>query len=212
MKVYANNLNNLQSQLNHSNEINLRLKKDLQDLENAFKNFTIDNEKMTEELNKQRAIREDEEKNNNQLRLILGDRKDKLRNLNEDYIILKNMNDRRCEERNMLQMETDKLKQHIMILSKQNDDLSQEIDNIINEDNQMKNILNRSDRMSSMLKTNDTIVSQIPQDIYNCSRCCDVNKSHSLIYHENRMELSQSFERQRSLSPKYTYSRLEKNF
>ena len=214
LKVYSNNLNNLQNQLNHSNEINLKLKKDLQDLEVAFRNFTIDNERMNEEFNKQRAIREDEEKNNNQLRIALGDRKDKLRSLNNDYIILKNMNDRRCEERNMLNMETDKLRQHIMILSKQNDDLSQEIDNIINEDNQMKNILNRSERMTSMLNTNDTVVSQIPKDIYNCSRCYEGNnnQNHSLMYSGNRLELSQSFERQRSLSPKYTYSRLQNNF
>ena len=210
LKIYANNLNNLQNQVNKSNELNLKLKKDLKDLEDAFRSFTIDNEKMNNELVKERAIREDEDKNNNQLRLVLGDRKDKLRSLNKDYIILKNMNDRRCEERNMLQMETDKLKQHIMILTKQNDALSQEIDNIINEDNQMKNILNRSDRMSSMLQTNDTIISQIPQDIYKCPRCFDGSKSQ--MYSDNRMELSQSIERQRSLSPKYTYSRLEQNF
>ena len=210
LKIYANNLNNLQNQVNKSNDLNLKLKKDLKDLEDAFRSFTIDNEKMNNELVKERAIREDEDKNNNQLRLVLGDRKDKLRSLNKDYIILKNMNDRRCEERNMLQMETDKLKQHIMILTKQNDALSQEIDNIINEDNQMKNILNRSDRMSSMLQTNDTIISQIPQDIYKCPRCFDGSKS--LMYSDNRMELSQSIERQRSLSPKYTYSRLEQNF
>ena len=210
LKIYANNLNNLQNQVNKSNELNLKLKKDLKDLEEAFRSFTIDNEKMNNELVKERAIREDEDKNNNQLRLVLGDRKDKLRSLNEDYIILKNMNDRRCEERNMFQMETDKLKQHIMILTKQNDALSQEIDNIINEDNQMKDILNRSDRMSSMLQTNDTIISQIPQDIYKCPGCFDGSKSQ--MYSDNRMELSQSIERQRSLSPKYTYSRLEQNF
>ena len=107
LKIYANNLNNLQNQVNKSNELNLKLKKDLKDLEDAFRSFTIDNEKMNNELVKERAIREDEDKNNNQLRLVLGDRKDKLRSLNEDYIILKNMNDRRCEERNMLQMEPD---------------------------------------------------------------------------------------------------------
>ena len=210
LKVYANNLNNMQNQLNHSNELNLKLKKDLQDLEEAFRSFSIDNEKMNDELIKERAIREDEDKNNNQLRMVLDDRKNKLKCLNEDYIILKNMNDRRCEERNMFQMETGKLKQHIMILTKQNDNLIQEIDNIINEDHQMKEILNRSDRMSTMLKTNDTIISQMPQEIYDYQRCFDGNKSQ--MYPENRMELSQSIERQRSLSPKYTYSRLEKNF
>ena len=209
LRVHSNNLNNLQNQLDKSNELNLKLKKDLQDLEDAYNSFNVDNQNLNDELNKQRLLREDEEKNNNQLRIALGDRKNKLRALNDDYMYLKNLYDKRCEERNMYQMETEKLKDHIMRLSKQNENLSDEIDGVIKDDNQMRDILNRTDRMSTMLKTNDSIICQMPQELINASNRFDGNKSQ--MCPDNRMELSQSIERQRSLSPKFTYSRLEKN-
>ena len=209
LRVHSNNLNNLQNQLDKSNELNLKLKKDLQDLEDAYNSFNVDNHNLNDELNKQRILREDEEKNNNQLRIALGDRKNKLRALNDDYMYLKNLYDKRCEERNMYQMETEKLKEHIMRLSKQNENLSDEIDGVIKDDNQMRDILNRTDRMSTMLKTNDSIICQMPQELINASNRFDGNKSQMCT--DNRMELSQSIERQRSLSPKFTYSRMEKN-
>ena len=209
LRVHSNNLNNLQNQLDKSNELNLKLKKDLQDLEDAYNSFNVDNHNLNDELNKQRILREDEEKNNNQLRIALGDRKNKLRALNDDYMYMKNLYDKRCEERNMYQMETEKLKEHIMRLSKQNENLSDEIDGVIKDDNQMRDILNRTDRMSTMLKTNDSIICQMPQELINASNRFDGNKSQ--MCPDNRMELSQSIERQRSLSPKFTYSRMEKN-
>ena len=184
-------------------------KKDLQNLEDAFNGFNADNQNMNDELNKQRILREEEEKNNNQLRLVLNDRKNKLRNLNDEYIYLKNLHDKRCEERNMFQMETDKLKEHIMILTRQNENLSEEIGGVIKDDNQMRDILNRTDRMSTMLKTNDNIICQMPQELINASNSFDINKSQ--MCPDDRMELSQSIERKRSLSPKFTYNRMEKN-
>ena len=196
LRVHSNNLNNLQNQLDKSNELNLKLKKDLQDLEDAYNSFNVDNHNLNDELNKQRILREDEEKNNNQLRIALGDRKNKLRALNDDYMYLKNLYDKRCEERNMYQMETEKLKEHIMRLSKQNENLSDEIDGVIKDDNQMRDILNRTDRMSTMLKTNDSIICQMPQELINASNRFDGNKSQ--MCPDNRMELSQSIERQRN--------------
>jgi chromosome segregation ATPase len=209
LRVNANNLSNLQNELDKSNELNLKLKKDLQNLEDAFNGFNADNQNMNDELNKQRILREEEEKNNNQLRLVLNDRKNKLRNLNDEYIYLKNLHDKRCEERNMFQMETDKLKEHIMILTRQNENLSEEIGGVIKDDNQMRDILNRTDRMSTMLKTNDNIICQMPQELINASNSFDINKSQ--MCPDDRMELNQSIERKRSLSPKFTYNRMEKN-
>ena len=204
IRATTNTLTNLQNQLDKSNELSLKLKKDLQDLEDAYNSFNVDNQTMNDELNKQRLLREEEEKNNNQLRLVLNDRKNKLRSLNDEYIYLKNLHEKRCEERNMFQMETDKLKDHIMILTKQNEGLSEEIGGVIKDDNQMKDILNRSERMSTLLKTNDSILFQMPKELLNAS-----NSFESQMCPENRIELSQSKERQRSLSPKFSYNRVE---
>ena len=209
LRVHSSNLNNLQNQLDKSNELNLKLKKDLQNLENAYQGFNADNLAMNDELNKEHNLREDEEKNNNQLIIVLNDRKNKLRCLNEDYIYLKNLHGKCCEERNMLQMETNKLQEHVMILTKQNENLSNELNEVIKEDNQMKDILNRGNRMSSMLQNNDSILSQMPQELLNASNCFEMNKSQMIP--DNRRELSQNMDRQRSLSPKFTYSRIDKN-
>ena len=210
LRIHDSNLNNLQNQLDKSNELNMKLKNDLQNLEDAYRNFSLDNQKMNDELNKQHALKEDEEKNNTQLKLVLGDRKNKLRTLNEDYIYLKNLQDKACEDRNMLQMETGKLEEHIISLTKQNEKLSDEIAKVINEDNQMKDILNRSERMSIMLKSNDSILSQMPQELLNASNCFD-NSKCQIPCDENNNRTNLSQERQRSLSPKFTYSRIDKN-
>lgn len=210
LRIHDSNLNNLQNQLDKSNELNMKLKNDLQNLEDAYKNFSLDNQTMNDELNKQHALKEDEEKNNTQLKLVLGDRKNKLRTLNEDYIYLKNLQDKACEDRNMLQMETGKLEEHIITLTKQNEKLSDEIAKVINEDNQMKDILNRSERMSIMLKSNDSILSQMPQELLNASNCFD-NSKCQIPCDENNNRTNLSQERQRSLSPKFTYSRIDKN-
>ena len=210
LRIHDSNLNNLQNQLDKSNELNMKLKNDLQNLEDAYRNFSLDNQKMNDELNKQHALKEDEEKNNTQLKLVLGDRKNKLRTLNEDYIYLKNLQDKACEDRNMLQMETGKLEEHIITLTKQNEKLSDEIAKVINEDNQMKDILNRSERMSIMLKSNDSILSQMPQELLNASNCFD-NSKCQIPCDENNNRTNLSQERQRSLSPKFTYSRIDNN-
>ena len=210
LRIHDGNLNNLQNQLDKSNELNMKLKNDLQNLEDAYRNFSLDNQKMNDELNKQHALKEDEEKNNTQLKLVLGDRKNKLRTLNEDYIYLKNLQDKACEDRNMLQMETGKLEEHIITLTKQNEKLSDEIAKVINEDNQMKDILNRSERMSIMLKSNDSILSKMPQELLNASNCFD-NSKCQIPCDENNNRTNLSQERQRSLSPKFTYSRIDKN-
>ena len=214
IRYHSNNLNNMKNQLDKSTELNLKLKNEFQSLEDAYNKFEVDNKNMCDELNKQHLLRENEDKNNNQMRIILNDRKTKLRNLNQDYCYLKNIHERKCNEGNMYQIENDKLKEHMMILTKQNDNLSCEIDNIIKEDNQMKDILNRSDRMSTMLKSNESIICKMPQDIFNSRNCFEFNATQMSPKLRNyRTELNQNIERKRYFSPKskYTYSRLDNN-
>ena len=214
IRYHSNNLNNMKNQLDKSTELNLKLKNEFQSLEDAYNKFEVDNKNMCDELNKQHLLRENEDKNNNQMRSILNDRKTKLRNLNQDYCYLKNIHERKCNEGNMYQIENDKLKEHMMILTKQNDNLSCEIDNIIKEDNQMKDILNRSDRMSTMLKSNDSIICKMPQDIFNSRNCFEFNATQMSPKLRNyRTEFNQNIEKKRYFSPKskYTYSRLDNN-
>ena len=168
---------------------------------------------MINELNKEYSIRKDQENNQNKLCNLLNDRQNKLQNLSQDYLCMKNMNDKEHQVKNMYQRENSKLEDHILRLTRQNENLSGEIDQVIKEDNHMKNILNRSDRMSTMLKSNQNIIYQMPQCSYNTQDCYRFNNNHmspSRTY--NRMNLSENLERHRCMSPKYTYSRVNNNF
>ena len=216
VRINTNNLNKTKAQFDKSTELNMNLQKDLQDLEDEFKKLKLDNIDLKNELNKQVLLRKNEDKENDQMRIVLNDRKNKLKCLNVDYWYLKNNHMRKCDESNMYQMENDKLKQHMILLTEENDNLSCEIDNIIKDDNQMKNILNRSDKLSTMLKSNDGIISQMPPEIHNYRNCYDFNRTQMTPCFKNlRIELSQNNEKdkRRYFSPKskYTYSRLEYN-
>ena len=216
VRINTNNLNKTKAQFDKSTELNMHLQKDLQDLEDEFKKLKLDNIDLKNELNKQVLLRKNEDKENDQMRIVLNDRKNKLKCLNVDYWYLKNNHMRKCDESNMYQMENDKLKQHMILLTEENDNLSCEIDNIIKDDNQMKNILNRSDKLSTMLKSNDGIISQMPPEIHNYRNCYEFNRTQMTPCFKNlRIELRQNNEKdkRRYFSPKskYTYSRLEYN-
>jgi chromosome segregation ATPase len=207
LRIQGNTLNNLQKQLDNSNNLNLKLQNNLRDLDNNYANYKLDNQNLKDGLNQERFGREDEERKNDELRNILNDRQKKLRFLNNDYICLKNGQEKNTEIRNIYQTENDKLKEHCMILTRQNQDLSNEIDNVIREDEHMKDVLNRTERMSSILKTNDNIISQLPQDVLSFTACFEENRS--CIYPENKLSLSQSMGRERTYSPKFTYNRID---
>ena len=141
----------------------MKLQKDFQSLSDVYKQFQSDKQTMINELNKEYSIRKDQENNQNKLCTLLNDRQNKLQNLSQDYLCMKNMNDKEHQVKNMYQRENSKLEDHILRLTRQNENLSGEIDQVIKEDNHMKNILNRSDRMSTMLKSNQNIIYQMPQ-------------------------------------------------
>ena len=208
LRAHGNNLNNLQKQLDNSNELNLKLQKNANNLDDTLTKLKLDNETLKNEFCKERAFREDEDKKNDQLKCVLNDKQNKLRCLNNDYLRMKSAHEKMTNERNTYQMENEKLKEHISILTRQNQDLSNEIDNVLRDDDHMKDVLNRKDRMASMLKTNDTIICQMPQDSLSISSCFDENRT--LVCRENKLCLSQSIGRgNRAYSPSYTYNRTE---
>ena len=205
IRAHANKLNNLKQDLDNGNNLNINLKNNLKDLDNDLSNLKIDNENLKDEFCKERYAREEEDKKNDQLKCLFNDRQQKLRIINNDYMKLKNAYEKMTNERNMFKIENDKLKEHIMNLTRQNQDLSNEIDNVLKEDLHMKDVLSRNDRMSSLLQTNESIVSQIPQDSMPLS---SRTIERAFVSPENKLSMSQqSFGRERSYSPKYTYTR-----
>jgi len=208
IRAHGNKLNCLQKDLDNSNKLNLKLQNNAKDLDNELANLKGENENLKNEFCKERDAREDEDKKNDHLRCLLGESEQKLRCLNNDYNRMKNAHEKATEERNMYQMENDKLKDHIMTLTRQNQNLSGEIDNVLKEDEHMKDVLNRGDRMSSLLKANDTILCQMPQDSLPVTACFEDRRTFACP--DTKLNMSQhSIGRDRSYSPNYTYTRSE---
>ena len=206
LRAHGNNLNNLQKQLDNSNEVNMKLKDNVKNLENELTNDKIDNDNLNNELCRERAARDDEDKKNEQLKCILCDRENKIKYLSNDYERMKIAHQKMTEERSVYQNENDKLKEHIMILTRQNQDLTSEIGNIIRDDEHMKDVLNRTERMAYALKDNDSVLSQLPDEVLLCASNCDDN-NFCCTYKENKLFLSQTnVTREGTHSPRCTYN------
>lgn len=191
IRAHANNLDNLQKDLDCSNEINVKLQSDMKTLESELNNDKMDNENLNDEFCREKCAREDEDKQNEQLKCILCDRQNKLKMICNDYEKIKIAHQRMTEERNIFLNENDKLKEHVMILTRQNQELNGDIDNIIQEDEHMMDVLNRTDRMSFALKDNDSILSQLPQEILCATNidnklCCVFNDDKSFMNQSER--------------------------
>ena len=93
------------------------------------------------------------------------------------------------EEINIYKNENDKLKENVMILTRQNQNITSEIDNIINEDDHLKDLLSRAERMTFSLKDNDSILNQLPEDIIRFINLDD--KNYCCVYNEDKSGFSQ---------------------
>ena len=191
IRAHSNNLDNLQKDLDCSNDINVKLQSDMKTLESELNNDKMDNENLNDEFCREKYAREDEDKQNEQLKCLLCDRQNKLKMVCNDYEKIKIVHQKMTEERNIFRNENDKLKEHVMILTRQNQELNGDIDSIIQEDEHMLDVLNRTDRMSFALKDNDSILSQLPQEILCATNiddklCCVFNDDKSFMNQTER--------------------------
>ena len=204
IRAHNNNLENLQKELDNSNDINLKLQNDAQNIENELNVIKIDNQNLNDEFCREQYALDEEEKKNNQLKCIFCESQNKLKMLNNDYEKIKIAHQKMIEEINIYKSENDKLKEHVMILTRQNQDLTSEIDNVIHEYDHMKDLLNRTDRMTFSLKDNDAILNQLPEDIIHFVNLDD--KNYCCIYNEDKSGFSQTaMTREKSFSPCSTY-------
>ena len=92
----------------------------------------------------------------------------KHKKLCQDIDNIKRMQQDATNENNVLQDENTKLRNHILNLTEQNQNLINEIDNVIDEDDKMQAILNRQDRISSLLMSNRSTIDQSLNNLDEC--------------------------------------------
>lgn len=186
IRIHENNLDNLQNQIDKSNELNVKLQTDLQNLENRLAEERVNNDNLREGLMQERDFFDCEEQKFSELSCISCDRKNKIKCLNNDYERMKIAHQKMIEINGIYNIEKNKLRDHIMKLNTQNQDLSTEIENVIKDDEHIKNVLARNERMSFTLSENDSILSQLPNDII-CQKFCIPENKNCCPYEENRL-------------------------
>ena len=153
--------NCLENNLNSKNNLNLELQANIKDLENQLNCCKIDNDNLKNNLFNERSIRNDVAKECEQLNNILNNRNLQINQLTQErenmQTLLKITNAKNCDSQNV----NDKLKQHVEILTVQNQSLMDEMENVICEDEKMKCIANRRDRILLTLRNNCNVMEKV---------------------------------------------------
>ena len=194
LRIHETNLNNLQKQMDKSNELNLKYQNDLQNLENSIAEEKLNNDNLRAALIQENEYYDCEEQKFSELSCISCNLEKKIKCLNSDYERLKLSHQKITELNGIYNNERNKLEEHIIMLNNQNQILSTEIENVIKDDEHIKNVLGRNERMSFTLSENDSILSQLPKDILSGkfyipekNICCPYDENR-LCYSENNQD------------------------
>ena len=85
--------------------------------------------------------------------------------LNHESENLKLINNQHGSRKEINKIHNDKLKNQVILLESQNDNIIKEIDNILEEDRKMKKILARKNRITSLLKNNNDTLEKSINDL-----------------------------------------------
>lgn len=147
-------INILHNQLDDSEAANLQLKTNVRDLERQCANLKGENASLKNNLAKEQNCRMEEQKKNINLTGALNDRERELAALHKDYETVKALHMRITEEKNDCQLEIQKLKEHIMMLTNQNVKLLNELQCVHDDDQEILKILAKRDKLDMVIKSN----------------------------------------------------------
>ena len=168
IRAKINDINNLQNQLNKNNGMSLQFENNIKDYQRQADFLKRENENLNSNIYKEKSINSDEGQKNKELNDIMGEREQKINQINQDIDNIKMMQQNDENSNNLLQEENAKLRNHIMILTEQNQNLINEIDNIIEEDEKAKYVLDRKKRITSLLLTNRNTIDQSLNNLDEC--------------------------------------------
>ena len=168
IRAKINDINNLQNQLNKNNGISLQYENNIKDYQRQADFLKRENENLNSNIYKEKSINSDEGQKNKELNDIMGEREQKINQINQDIDNIKMMQQNDENSNNLLQEENAKLRNHIMILTEQNQNLINEIDNIIEEDEKAKYVLDRKKRINNVLLVNRNTIDQSLNNLDEC--------------------------------------------
>ena len=198
LRGLMDDISNTQNVLNRNNGENRDLDEKLCELNNQCENLKCENANLNSNIIKEKALRADKEKQNQNLNNIINEHENQINDLNNKYNSLNAMYSMTTSDNKNSQIQNNKLKEHIMILTQQNQKLLDELDCVKDQDLKMKNLLSRKDQSSMILR-----------GVYDCiqqgTMCLEKIESDPIGYSSGNLRSNSPKEKIRSNSPRYTY-------
>jgi chromosome segregation ATPase len=198
LRGLMDDISNTQNVLNRNNGENRDLDEKLCELNNQCENLKCENANLNSNIIKEKALRADKEKQNQNLNNIINEHENQINDLNNKYNSLNAMYSMTTNDNKNSQIQNNKLKEHIMILTQQNQKLLDELDCVKDQDLKMKNLLSRKDQSSMILR-----------GVYDCiqqgTMCLEKIEGDPVGYSRGNLRSNSPKEKIRSNSPRYTY-------
>ena len=174
------NIDQLQNKLDSSSALNCQLQNTMRDDEIQINNFKNDNDNLKNNLLKEKTMRCDGQKRNEELGQLINDRERRIGLLTQEYEQGKQIYQQISCDNEALQNENDKLKGHIQVLTCQNQKLIGELENVLAQDEQMNGPLSRRDKIAALLRNNKMTLDQSASTLNEFINCGgSINRSCS---------------------------------
>lgn len=154
LKRKEDNLQFASKQIDDLNNTCQVLKSKVMDNDRNNAQLVSDINQLTNALNAEKSIRNSLEKSNEQMETLLNEKDKENRKLYSDNTELRSQFDRSGIDNKILGNEIDKLRNHIYVLTNQNQTLADELESFVNRDDQLKMQLDRKNRVMNMLNAN----------------------------------------------------------
>ena len=205
LRNLVDDINNTQNALNKSNLENRDLDDKIRNLECQCQNFKCENNNLNNNVIKEKALRAERERQNQNLNALINDHDMKINDLDNKYSTVTALYKQVNEESKDFQVKNGKLKEHIMLLTQQNQKLISELEKVKDQDLRMKTLLSRKDQSALLLRgVHDCIeqaticLEKVESDPLGC--CNNLRNSGERV----RVNSSEHY-RSRSRSPTYNY-------
>ena len=205
LRSLMDDIANTQTALNKNNLDNRNLDDKLNDLNNQCENLKCENADLNNNILKEKSLVADKQRQNDNLNAIITEHEMQLNDLSDKYNTLNAMYSQATNDSKNSQIENGKLKEHIMLLTQQNQKLLGELENVKDQDLRMKTLISRKEQSSAILRNVHGCIEQaticlekIENDNINCGR-------------NNLMNSTASTGKYRSSSPPVRYTYVSKN-
>ena len=202
LRNLVDDINNTQNALNKNNLENRDLDDKIRNLDCQCGQLKCENTNLNNNILKEKALRGEKERQNQHLNDILVDHDKQINDLENNYHTVSSLYDQATTDCKNIQLDNNKLKEHIMLLTQQNQKLLCELEKIKDQDMRMKTLLSRKEQSCLLLRNVQNCIHQGSIALENIERDPLGYSCNNLTNSQERVRVKSS-ERYRSGSPIY---------